>query len=110
MLRNAYRKANSAVKTNYTSNTVNIPADFLRVTPEDAQSITIKRVDFANSPLPEYSDYYATVLDNVLSPSECEQLLELVKSSSSTGDWAPALVNVGAGYEAMLTDIRKCDR
>lgn len=98
------------VKTSYTSEPVEIPSEFLKATPPDARPITAERVDFAASAVPEYAPYYATVLDNVLSPSECVELHRLAELSSPTGDWAPAMVNAGAGYEILATDVRRCDR
>jgi hypothetical protein len=98
------------MRTSYTSNQVQIPSDFLKVVPTDAKPITVERVDFAASTLPEYAPYYATVLENVLSASECEELLRLAVLSSPTGGWAPALLNVGIGYEILETNVRHCDR
>jgi len=98
------------VKTTYTSKPVEIPSEFLKVTPADAQPITVERVDFAASAVPEYAPYYATVLNNVLSASECTELLRLAVLSSPTGDWEPAMVNAGGGFEILAADIRRCDR
>ncbi|KAF7976130.1 hypothetical protein HWV62_7421 [Athelia sp. TMB] len=100
----------AVVKTSYTSNEVAIPDDFLICAPSDAAPITAHRIDFAESPLPEYQAYYATILENVLSPSECAQLLRLAEASSPTGGWSPAMLNVGAGYEVLAADVRFHDR
>jgi hypothetical protein len=97
------------IKTSYSSNLVEIPADFLKVR-TDAEPIQVERANFATSTLPEYAPYYATVLDNVLSAAECAELLRLAVLSSPTGSWAPALLNVGAGVEILETDVRHCDR
>ena len=98
------------MQTSYSSNPVQIPANFLKTISTDAEPITIQRVNFATSSLPEYAPYYATVLDNVLSASECTELLRLAVLSSPTGDWAPALLNVGVGFEILETEVRHCDR
>ena len=98
------------VRTTYTSKEVTIPDDFLIATRDDAEPITVQRIDFKSSPLPEYDGCYATVLENVLSPSECAQLLRLAEASSPTGGWAPALLNVGPGYEMLATNVRFHDR
>ncbi|KAF7973626.1 hypothetical protein HWV62_14812 [Athelia sp. TMB] len=98
------------VKTSYPSNEVDIPDDFLKRTPIDAAPITVHRIDFAKSSLREYHAYYATVLDNVLSPSECARLLRLAEASSPTGGWSPAMLNVGAGHEMLATNFRFHDR
>jgi hypothetical protein len=97
------------IRTSYSSNPVEIPSDFLRVR-TDVEPIQVERVNFAISTLPEYAPYYATVLDNVLSASECAELLRLAVLSSPTGGWAPALLNVGVGVEILETDVRHCDR
>ncbi|KAF7973625.1 hypothetical protein HWV62_14810 [Athelia sp. TMB] len=98
------------VKTTYTSKEVAIPHDFLTTTRSDAEPTTVQRIDFKSSPIPEYDGCYATVLENVLSPSECAQLLRLAEASSPTGGWAPALLNVGPGYEMLAKDVRFHDR
>ncbi|KAI0836700.1 hypothetical protein F5Y06DRAFT_288333 [Hypoxylon sp. FL0890] len=109
---------NVPVKTSYVSKDVDIPDDFLRSEPHDAKPITFKQIDFADTVLPEYKGLYAVVLDHVLSPSECTKLLELAEASvvdenknKANGDaWAPALVNVGGGYEVAVPDYRNGDR
>lgn len=90
---------------------MDLPADFLQASPgAGALPITVQRVDFSATALPEYKNCYATVLDNVLSAEECAALLGMAEASAPTGGWAPALVNAGSGYEVMVTDYRKCDR
>jgi hypothetical protein len=102
--------AMQTVETKYTSKAVDIPTDFLLVTPPDAAPITVERVNFSASPLPEYSPYYASVLDNVLSKSECAELLLLAEQSSPTGKWEPAMVNAGIGREVFAPEVRLCER
>ncbi|KAI4860477.1 hypothetical protein F4820DRAFT_108283 [Hypoxylon rubiginosum] len=106
------------VKTSYMSNDVNIPDDFLTSEPHDAEPITFKQIDFENTVLKEYKGLYAVVLDNVLSPSECAQLIKLAEASvpeenrnkADGSAWAPALVNAGGGYEVHVPDYRNSDR
>jgi hypothetical protein len=109
------------IRTSYVSRDVAIPAEFLSLTnpPSDAQPVTIKHVDWATSELSEYDGLYAVVLENVLSPSECETLIELAESSvdvSSVGSggnqnpWKPAMVNFGGGMEVLETSYRNSDR
>lgn len=112
------------VQVHYASREVAIPDDFLSLTapPPDAHPVTIKPVDWATSALPEYDGLYAVVLENVLSPSECETLIKLAESSSvdvpatyPTGDveknpWKPAMVNAGSGFEILDTSYRNSDR
>ncbi|KAI1452839.1 hypothetical protein F4805DRAFT_462406 [Annulohypoxylon moriforme] len=108
----------SLIKTSYASKDVAVPADFLRTDPPDAEAITFKQIDFANTALPEFKGLYAIVLDHVLSPTECAQLLAFAESSVSdenrnkeTGSpWSPALVNAGGGYEVSSPTYRNSDR
>ncbi|KAI0451135.1 hypothetical protein F5B21DRAFT_516974 [Xylaria acuta] len=110
------KQPHAPVKTVYRSKDVAVPDDFLKSDPADAQPITHNPIDFKNSVLPEYKGCYAVVLDHVLSPSECTQLLELAEDSVMDEDkegrssWRPALVNVGGGYEVEIPDYRKSER
>jgi hypothetical protein len=109
------------IRTNYTSFPVPVPASFLAPLP-DPSAIKLTRVNFASSPLPEYTGLYAVILDNVLSQEECDQLLHMVEMSAGAhrhqnGDnppnnngWIPALVNAGHGYESYKSDLRDSDR
>jgi hypothetical protein len=98
------------IRTSYTSKPVKIPPYFLVSSPSDADSIIAEKIHFAASPLPEYAGMYATVLDNVLSASECAELLRLAEVSSS--GWQPELVNAyaGIGREVSAPEIRSCER
>ncbi|KAH8161980.1 hypothetical protein CIB48_g6257 [Xylaria polymorpha] len=110
------KKKQPPVKTVYRSKDVAIPDDFLKSDPADAQPITHSPIDFKNSVLPEYEGCYAVVLDHVLSPSECTQLLQLAEDSvmdedkQSGSSWGAALVNIGGGYEVEIPDYRKGER
>ncbi|TLS24482.1 hypothetical protein PpBr36_08185 [Pyricularia pennisetigena] len=66
---------------------VPIPENFLSTSnpPPDAQPVTLTPVDFT-SVLPEYEGTYAVVLENVLSPSECAQLLRMAEASVPEAD------------------------
>jgi hypothetical protein len=101
----------------YESNDVVIPPGFLVNAPHDARPVTIAQIHWAKTVLPE-NQGYAVVLDHVLSPSECEELLRLVESSvpesqrGESGDylWKPAMVNVGGGCEVLAIKYRNSDR
>lgn len=130
-----------ALKVEYFSNDVPIPDDFLPVvsTAEDARPMTMTPVDWKTTAIPEYEGRYAVVLDNVLSPSECDELIRLAEASVDSvrigdnkdmlpkedgdGDddaaaaaaarsdpWSPAMVNAGNGYEVLDTTYRHSDR
>lgn len=49
----------------------------------------------------------AFFLDNVLSPKECQEFIDEMESGE---DFKDALVNVGAGQQKMMTDVRKSKR
>lgn len=112
---------------------VPIPESFLSTTnpPPDARPVAVTPVDFT-SVLPEYEGLYAVVLDNVVSPSECAELLRMVEASvpesrlferkaGTTRDagqpegvfmdpWRPALVSLGGDLEVLMHDYRRGDR
>lgn len=98
--------SNKPVRVIYSSCDVAIPDTFLTDAPSDAQPVTVKQIDFANSPLPEYAGKFAIVLDNVLSPYECAELISLAEQSAGQKSWQPALVNVGNGMEARIANYR----
>lgn len=99
--------ANRPIRTTYASNPVPIPPDFLLPLPlagTRANPVTARPVDWTAAGahgLPEYAGLYAVVLDHVLTPQECAQLLALAEASvpadalvrNGEGDpWGPALV------------------
>jgi hypothetical protein len=106
------------VATSYVSHPVDIPDDFLAPLP-DPSVIKVEKVDFEKTPLPEYKDYYAVVIDNLLSKEECDDLIRLTEMSAgahqegidvSNNGWKPAMVNAGVGYEFLALDYRSSDR
>jgi hypothetical protein len=102
-----------AQKIEYKSNEIPIPDSFL-ASPSPTP-ITSHQIDFANSPLPQYDGHTALVLNNVLSPDECRELLSLAEESVPRDDetqsaWKPALVSGGDGYESRAPGYRESDR
>jgi hypothetical protein len=106
------------VRTEYTNVPVFIPESFLAPLP-DSSTIKVSKIDFENSPLPEYKRLYAVVLDDVLSQEECEQLLFMSEMSvgahrggnePENNGWKPAMVNAGRNYEVLELDYRNSDR
>ncbi|KAK0710717.1 hypothetical protein B0H67DRAFT_583275 [Lasiosphaeris hirsuta] len=104
------------VKVDYKALDVPIPDTFLTQDPPDARPVAVKVIDWTKTDLPEYRGRYAAVLDNVMSPSECETLLSLAEDSvsnrgkSGTRTWRPALVNIGGGLETLDKEYRNSDR
>lgn len=96
----------------YVSKDVDIPDSFLTSPP--VRPIISNPIDFASSPLPQYAPHTALVLDNVLSPAECKELLSLAESSVPVEDgdspWRPALISAGPGLEVLATGYRESDR
>ncbi|EAS34859.3 uncharacterized protein CIMG_00213 [Coccidioides immitis RS] len=93
------------IGNNYASNDVPIPDTFLTVAPLDAKPIAVHPIDFSASPLPQYKNFYAVILDNVLSPSECTQMISLAEQSVAEPDpvtgspWKPALIYQGQFFK-----------
>ncbi len=74
-----------------------------------APPITLNRINFGQTALTEYKGYYAVVLDNVLSPEECQTLVAAAQEQTN-GVWEPAMVNVGGGRQKVVLDTRNCGR
>lgn len=104
--------SNLPIQTTYTSNAIPIPSTFLTSPP--SQPVTAHHIDFSTTPLPQYAGHVALVLDNVLSHAECAELLTLAEASvpreDGTSAWRPALVNIGAGFEAPAPGYRESGR
>ncbi|KAF2169458.1 hypothetical protein M409DRAFT_52695 [Zasmidium cellare ATCC 36951] len=83
-----------------------LPEEFLS---KPAPDITVSRIDFSQTSLPEYQGLYAVILENVLSPAECDQLLQGAEASSN-GKWERAMINMGNGRQELIADARNCSR
>lgn len=107
----------------FTKPTSILPSFLPSSPPADTNTMTLTTIDFPTTALPENKGRLAIVLDNVLSPSECETLLSLAESSvdlerlnvfwntpGDTGPWRPAMVNAGQGYEVLEPGYRNSDR
>lgn len=106
------------VATSYESHPVGIPDDFLAPLP-DPSFIKVEKIDFEETPLPEYKDFYAVIIDDLLSKEECDSLIRLTEMSAGAhqegvevpnNGWKPAMVNAGVGYEFLALDYRNSDR
>lgn len=84
-----------------------IPPDFLQ---DKGPNITVDRVDFEAVGLPMYKGLYAVVLDDVLSPAECETLISAAEASNHGKGWERAMINIGGGKQRLMTDERNCGR
>lgn len=83
-----------------------LPSNFLS---SPARDLIVQRIDFSTTPLPEYKGLYATVIDNVLSEAECAALVRAAEAHTD-GKWEQALINVGGGRQALISDQRDCGR
>lgn len=91
-----------------------IPDTFLP--PEAPPNTSSRRIDFTqtNPPLPGYANYFAAVIDDILTPAECGELIHQAEASThrnpSEPIWERAMINVGSGKQALATDTRNCGR
>lgn len=83
-----------------------LPADFLS---KPSPNIQVHRIDFTKTPLPEYKELHAIILDNVLTKAECDDLIHAAEARTG-GKWEQAMVNVGGGRQKLITDARNCGR
>ncbi|KAF2203333.1 oxidoreductase domain-containing protein [Delitschia confertaspora ATCC 74209] len=88
------------------SKTTSLPTGFLDGPAPNLQKST---VDWRAGGLSEYDEYWAVVLDGVLSEEECDTLLKLAESNTEVG-WERALINIGGGRQALCEPVRKCGR
>ncbi|KAH8428531.1 uncharacterized protein LDX57_006227 [Aspergillus melleus] len=92
-----------------------MPTEFL---PAQAPAgVQCHKIDFTatDPPLPKYKGLFAALIDNVLTPAECEELIRqaeasTVTSTSTTPTWERAMINVGNGKQALATETRNCGR
>ncbi|KAL4885535.1 hypothetical protein BJY04DRAFT_135632 [Aspergillus karnatakaensis] len=88
--------------------------DFLP--PKAPVNASYRVIDFTTTdpPLPEYKRWFAAIIDNAFTETECKELLRLAEASASSDNksdaWEPALINVGNGKQKLSTESRKCSR
>lgn len=99
---------------------MDIPENFLQGPPPPTAAI--KELDFSKTtpPIPAYKNHFAAIIENVLTPAECNQLLYLAEQSitpeSTTNlnpretPWDRALLNVGNGKQIKAPGFRNCGR
>lgn len=66
-----------------------IPEPPAATTPSDLPPITATRVPFKSYNLPEYSNRYALVIDNLFTQEDCDRLLSAAETAHP---WAPAKI------------------
>ena len=83
-----------------------LPKDFLL---GQGPRIHKATVDFKEIPLPGYDGLYAVILDHVLTPNECRQLIDAAEARTK-GAWEPAMINMGNGKQGFNPYQRDCGR
>lgn len=83
-----------------------LPAEYLC---SPGPEVKKQLIDFKKISLPEYADFYATILDNVFTKGECDALVRAAEERTK-GVWEQAMVNTGGGNQALYTDVRDCGR
>ncbi|KAF4151412.1 hypothetical protein CNMCM6069_003888 [Aspergillus lentulus] len=85
--------------------------------PQAPSNATVRRINFLNTdpPIPQYKDYNAVIIDNILTEEECKELLRIaeastVKDTSGSPTWDRAMINTGGGGQVLATVQRKCGR
>lgn len=66
-------------------------------------------IDFEQAGIQEYKDRFAMLIHDLLSSTECEELLEAALGSSGC-QWEEAMVNVGLGMQKRMKEVRDCGR
>jgi len=70
---------------------------------------TFQIIDFSQTTLPEYSQSFALLIHNLLTPAECTALLDAAESQNGK-QWEQAMINIGNGRQMLATDTRNCGR
>lgn len=83
----------------------NIRTNFLLAPAE----IIRKDIRWKETPLPEYDGFFATVLENCFTDSECKMLVSMAEAQNN-GVWEEAMINVGGGRQEKNLDARDCGR
>ncbi|KAI5295525.1 hypothetical protein KEM52_001103 [Ascosphaera acerosa] len=68
------------VETTYEPYPVKVPPDLLAPL-DDPSSVQVQWVDFASA-IPEYTDFTAAIIDNIVSEKECRQLIHLAETAA----------------------------
>ena len=74
---------------------------------------TVTPIDFSQTALAQpYSLFYAKVIDNLFTPTECANLLALAQSSDGESDsWSPAGLTTGTdGRQTVHSNFRNSDQ
>ena len=84
---------------------IRLPGNFLLGTSDIAR----RRIEWHKTIVPEYEGCYAVILDNAFTPTECDILRKAAELTAGS-KWEQAMVNVGYGEQALMTETRDCGR
>ncbi|ERF69836.1 hypothetical protein EPUS_08037 [Endocarpon pusillum Z07020] len=92
--------------------TSSLPADQSRfLSTPSPPTCTSTVIDFSTTPLPEYANHFALLISNLLTASECAQLLQLAESTTRPpATWSAAEINIGYGRQMLMREARNCGR
>ncbi|KAL9121597.1 MAG: hypothetical protein Q9187_001849 [Circinaria calcarea] len=83
--------------------------ELVRLLSRPGPPVTVQKVDFKNTDLPENANLYAVILDNVLTAKECQHLVAAAEASTNSV-WEQAMVSMGNYQQELRTDVRDCGR
>ncbi|KAI0593017.1 oxidoreductase domain-containing protein [Biscogniauxia sp. FL1348] len=72
-------------------------------------SAAARIVDFEAENLEEYAGYFITLIENILTPNECNKLLSLVQPADNAS-WPPAVITAYDGSQRVDQSSRNCGR
>ncbi|XP_066936902.1 uncharacterized protein [Clytia hemisphaerica] len=79
---------------------------FVLQTTKDQHKVTDISKELYEKGIVNTEEYFALVIDNFMTKSECEELIKLTESVG----YDQALVNVGGGRQKLMPDVRSSDR
>ncbi|KAJ5964476.1 Prolyl 4-hydroxylase alpha subunit [Penicillium vulpinum] len=95
-----------------------IPENFLRA-PVPKATLHILDFEHTSPPIPLYKGHFAAVVENLLTETECKELIRLAEESTrikladstlSPPAWEQAMINAGGGRQVLSVDTRKSGR
>ncbi|RYP90985.1 hypothetical protein DL770_002901 [Monosporascus sp. CRB-9-2] len=72
-------------------------------------SASARVIDFKETEVKEYVDYFAMVINDILTPEECAELVSLVQPADNA-PWPPATVTAYNGSQILDPSSRHCGR
>lgn len=98
---------NHKLATEVSSRKRQFPTNRMGLLPKPSTQILATTINFLKTPLPEYNNHLALILDNVLSPAECTNLLARAQAAHQ---WEIAQINTGGNNQVLNTGYRNSSR